>query len=83
MSTCLNVIDATAPSRAPIRMINAMTAWFRRSISVSWGIDRRTCRICSSEGTRGSRTAFATRASYMVMLKYSVSALSATCNRVD
>src|SRR6266702_4397337 len=48
---CLSLRDAIAPSRAPVKIVKAMRARSRRSISVLAGIVWMTCRICSRVGT--------------------------------
>lgn len=52
---CLSRNDAIAPSRAPVRIVNAISARFRRSMSVVAGIAWMAWRICSRVGTRVGR----------------------------
>ena len=49
-STCLSLKLASAPSRAPVRRVNAINARSRFSVSVSVGIAAKTWAICSMVG---------------------------------
>src|SRR5271165_7554366 len=66
-------MDAVARSRAPVRIVKAIRALSRRSISAFAGIMQMRCRICSRVGTRSSRRALATLVSFADRLKYSAS----------
>ena len=52
-----------APSRAPVRIVKAISARFRRSMAVAAGMSAKTCLISSSVATGFSRRAVAIRMS--------------------
>jgi hypothetical protein len=64
------VIEAASLS---VRTVNAISARFRRSMSVIAGMLWMTCRIGSRVGMRAGRVALAIRVSLTERLKYSAS----------
>ena len=73
-STCFTLSEAIAPSRAPVRSVNAINARSRKLTSVAVGMLPSTCMICSIVGTGRSRFALAILASFSESAKYSASA---------